>query len=197
MLNICGGWNVKQDNSNLSGKLALRRYFMSRYHAEGAYVFDAFQGSGVIWPAHLLREFPNTRYWGVDVVPRKGRMAINCLKILRSKNLPFDVIDLDCYGFPWRYLSAVLKNINRPTTVFITLGSSGNMKGMTRLTDYERAILRIPFPVPMCPGVIVRDLVIKYVVQYISGYGIIVIEAKQAVINQPTQYIGLRLEKNK
>ena len=41
---------AKTDNANLPAKLALRRYFLNKYHtSQKPLVFDACQGEGVLW----------------------------------------------------------------------------------------------------------------------------------------------------
>src|SRR5438552_1243842 len=99
----------KTDNHNLPAKLALRTYFLRKYHmqdvrrdAAGATninVLDCCQATGKIWGT-LQREFPLAGYWGVDVKPKKGRLTIDSVKILDQPGWTQNVVDVDTYGSP-------------------------------------------------------------------------------------------------
>jgi len=130
----------KTDNHNLDAKLDLRRHFLRRYHASGANVFDAFQGSGKIWST-LRNEFSVSGYWGVDVKPKRGRLKIDSARVLDQPGWPFDVIDLDAYGLPWKHYRAVLTHGRRDLTIFLTVGSL--TMGGSGLSNELRSILGI------------------------------------------------------
>ncbi len=125
----------KTDNSNLAAKLALRRHFLDRYHAEGAFtVFEACQGSGTLW-ATLAREYTFAA-WGVDLKKAPGRLQVDSIRVLGITGLDADVIDVDTYGSPWKHWFALLPCIDRPVTVFLTEGlvriGGGNLDMLLR-----------------------------------------------------------------
>lgn len=111
----------KTDNAYLAPKLELRRYFLRKYHADGARVFDGFQGSGVIW--NELKKTENVAsYWGVDLKKKKGRLKVDSLRVVGKACKNANVIDLDAYGSPWSHYKEVLRHHTGPTTIFLTIG---------------------------------------------------------------------------
>lgn len=113
---------TKTDNHNPRQKLELRRHFLRRYHAATPPdVFDCCQGSGLLWN-QLREEFPVASYWGVDLKPKPGRLKVDSVRVLQQPGLAANVIDVDTYGEPWKHWKALLPNITRPTTVFLTMG---------------------------------------------------------------------------
>lgn len=119
----------KTDNRALGPKLELRRHFLRRFHGEAPpRVFDACQGSGLLW-SHLRAEHPVARYWGVDVKPKRGRLAVDSARVLAQPDWDFDVIDCDTYGSPWVHWRSVLEQMPaHPVTVFLTIGWAGPAK---------------------------------------------------------------------
>ena len=115
---------TKTDNSNLAAKLALRRWFLDRFHAGRAFsVFDACQGSGLIW-SELAKSY-EFEYWGVDTKRSPGRLAVDSRRILSLPGIGADVVDIDTYGSPWRHWMMLLPNVIRPASVFLTEGMLG------------------------------------------------------------------------
>lgn len=113
----------KTDNADLAVKLELRRALLDGL-APAALVFDAAAGEGVLWGV-LGREL-DVRVFGVDRKRKKGRLSIDSLRILQQPGLPYDVIDLDVYGSPWRHYYAALRNAARAELrIFLTAGSAG------------------------------------------------------------------------
>lgn len=112
---------AKKDNAYLAHKLALRRYFLDKYHKNPPHVFDCCQGSQVIW-TQLKSEYELKSYFGVDLKPRKGRLTIDSVRILDQPGWNFDVIDCDTYGSPFKHWNALLGQLQKPTTVFLTIG---------------------------------------------------------------------------
>lgn len=113
------------DNAHLASKLALRRSFLRDHKppkGQQLRVFDACQGSGVLW-ATLRREF-DVRYWGVDMKPRPGRLKVDSARVLEVPGWHYDVVDVDTYGQPWRHWAAILRNGSGRMTVFLTLGEA-------------------------------------------------------------------------
>jgi len=120
-------WQTRTDNARIETKLELRRHFLRKYHAEGpVLVFDACQGSGLIWRT-LRKEFRVDRYWGVDVKPKAGRVRADSTRILAQPGLVENVIDVDTYGEPWAHYFALLPNVTQPTTVFLTASVGAGM----------------------------------------------------------------------
>jgi hypothetical protein len=115
----------KTDNSNLSAKLALRRYFLRKYHADGsARVLDCTEGEGIIWN-RLRKEGPVQSYLGLDKKERRGGLTIDSRKVLANPRIEQDVIDIDTYGSPWKHVIALMRHRQKPVTVFLTFGDAG------------------------------------------------------------------------
>lgn len=184
----------KTDNSNLSAKLGLRRYFLRKYHADGDIrVLDCCQGQGVLWNT-LRQEFDVASYWGTDIKQKKGRLKLDSARILSQPGWRENVIDIDTYGSPWKHWREVLANTTSPTTVFLTRGSHS----LQILNGYERSILGLEFssPIPdaLWPKLRLIDMAIRYCVATVCD-GIIVTEAVEAVSAGTARYVGVRLEK--
>lgn len=111
---------VKIDNHNAHAKLELRRYFLRKYPGPH-HVLDCCQGEAVLWN-RLREEFAIDSYWGVDLKRKKGRLKIDSTRILAQPGWIQNVIDIDTYGSPWKHWQAMLPNVSRPTTVFLTIG---------------------------------------------------------------------------
>jgi hypothetical protein len=112
----------KTDNHDPIAKLALRRYFLEKYHNDGsARVLDCCMGSGLLWKS-LRLDHPVAKYVGLDVKPKKGRLKIDSVRYLDAGGWDHDVIDIDTYGSPWKHWFAVLAHVSQPTTVFLTIG---------------------------------------------------------------------------
>jgi len=111
----------KTDNHNLGAKLALREYFLGKYHGSGAHVLDCCQGDQVIWSA-LRKKFRIQTYWGLDKKPKVGRLKLDSVRVLEQPGWTQDVVDIDTYGSPWKHWSAMLPHVVRPMSVFLTIG---------------------------------------------------------------------------
>lgn len=111
----------KTDNSNLAGKLALRRQYLRRFHAGSVpAVLDCCCADQQLWT--LLRaEFP-CKYLGVDKEKKRNQLVMQSERLLQLPRLPYDVIDVDTYGQPWKHWRALLPNLVKPVTVFLTIG---------------------------------------------------------------------------
>lgn len=113
---------TKTDNACPDVKLALRRYMLDRYHVgEPIRVLDCCQGSGVLWGT-LQQEYDLAGYWGVDVKHKPGRLKLDSSRILARPGWRENVIDIDTYGSPWKHWTNLIKTIDHPTTVFLTIG---------------------------------------------------------------------------
>ena len=183
---------TKTDNSNFVHKLALRRYFLEKYHGSGRLdVMDCCQGSGLIW-AQLKQEFQLSSYWGLDVKKRKGRLTISSERVLAQAGWSQNVIDIDTYGAPWKHWNALLPNLNAPTTVFLTIGHYPLSDDHT----VRRSLGLKQLPVP--PSIIgkLKDFSIPYCLTQSAG-NVIIIECLKAHLEQMgavhMHYLGLRV----
>lgn len=184
----------KSDNSNLRAKLDLRRYMLRAYHAdELIHVLDCCQGDGLIWKT-LRREFNVDSYWGVDVRKRKGRLAIRSERILAQHGWTQNVIDIDTYDSPWRHWQAMLPNVARPTTVFLTVGRGGPNR--IKLSREELRAMGLDLErIPQMPGLTHRlaDKAVRYLLTNGFQHGVILQYAVEAVSDGNARYLGLRL----
>src|SRR5690606_24117030 len=97
---------------------------LDRFHAAGEIrVFDACQADGVIWK-NLRDEYGDriASYWGVDLKPKRGRLKVDSIRVLQSGPMQENVIDIDTYGMPWKHFEAACRNLDKPTTIFLTMG---------------------------------------------------------------------------
>lgn len=196
------------DNANLEAKLELRRYFMRRYHPTGACVFDACRGDKAIWTRlqSELTSAPDTcdtpaapcriRYFGVDVKPKRGVLKADSLRILAHTDISrYDVIDIDTHGLPWKHYRAMLPNIKRAVTVFLTLGHALNTAGAFNDKGVAQ-VLGIKFPtLKLPPAIIARvtDVAIPAFIWQCSEHGLEVQDFTEAERSQHARYFGLRL----
>ena len=190
----------KQDNSDLGAKLYLRRCFLCKYHADDPpNVLDACQGERMIWSV-LEKEFKLAGYWGMDRNNQKGRFKItDSARVLALPGWKQNVVDVDTYGTPWKHWLAILKNIARPLTVFLTLGRTGissalsdlelQFIGMFDLRHHLR--LRI---YPGVSGALIGDLIVQIMLGHGNLNGRRVVEAKQVVSRTSSaKYFGIRI----
>ena len=110
----------KTDNGNLKQKLDLRRRFLRGLDGN-LNVFDACQGSGVLWGI-LRAEFSIGNYWGVDKKHKAGRLKVDSKRVLQTKPIA-DIYDFDTYGSPWGHYEILLGYLSRPAIVFLTMGN--------------------------------------------------------------------------
>lgn len=182
----------KTDNHNPEAKLKLRRHFLEKYHADGtATVFDCCQGGGVMWDA-IRRTHPVASYWGVDVKPKKGRLKIDSIRVLQQ-GVSQDVIDIDTYGSPWKHWFAMLPNIARSTTVFLTIGST-MFRGSTDsavLAAIGCTFSRIKLPETFCGRL--DAIGVEYALASGTRFAAIT-EAVEVSSTGNARYIGVRLE---
>ncbi len=185
----------KTDNSYLGRKLDLRRYFLRKYHAEGEIrVLDCCQGSGKIWSI-LRKEFPVTRYWGLDVKPKAGRLKLDSVRILSMPGLSDNVIDIDTYGSPWRHWGALCQTVGQPTTVFLTHGMIRVAGGGASQAEIEA--LRFGSLAEKTPPALLRKMCDRIGISCcltISCSRIKIIEAIEALAPGNARYLGVRIE---
>lgn len=183
---------TKTDNHNADAKLDLRRYFLRKYHSDGfAKVLDCCQGSGILWQC-LRSEFEISSYWGVDKKDKKGRLKIDSVRILQQKGLQQDVIDVDTYGSPWKHWEAMLPNLSKATTVFLTIGSNSSAMG----SETTQAInaMKLPKHAPRrLHQLVCHAFALPYLLAQAESFCTIV-EMVESGSTGNARYIGVRLE---
>ncbi len=185
----------KTDNHNFAAKLALRRRFIERYHGgEFFSVFDACRGSGRLWKT-LGRSY-GFEYWGVDTKKERGQITADSVRLLEIPGLSANVIDVDTYGSPWKHWLALLPNVSKPTTVFLT---DGLVKIMGGGVGHEVVRgLGLIFPTLKPSNALVAKfsrLNFKYMISLASKHGLQVREIVEALNpGGNARYFGVRLE---
>ena len=184
---------TKTDNHNPAAKLALRRHFLREYHADDSpHVLDCCQGGGLLWQ-ELRKEFAVASYWGVDVKPKKGRLKLDSVRVLAQPGWPQNVVDIDTYGSPWKHWAAMLPNIARPTTVFLTIGQV-QIGGGQLIKEAKEALELKDLRIPPAISAKLNRFAVPYLLAQSDWYGIIVTEALEAASSGNARYIGVRLE---
>ena len=189
----------KTDNHNPASKLALRHYFLAKYHRPPAelHVIDCCQGSGRLW-AELERDFPPTSYFGVDLKPQKGRLKIDSVRILDQPGWTANVIDIDTYGSPWKHWLALLRNCAQPATVFLTIGLVRVGGG-----NFDHALLPLmgltfkQLELPNALGAKLDALALAHALSQPGAHGLRAVEAMEAPNQGNARYLGIRLERAK
>lgn len=181
---------AKTDNHNPTAKLALRRYFLDKYHTgQPIHVFDCCQGSGLLWDA-LKKEYKLASYWGVDKKQKKGRLQIDSVRVLAQPGLKANVIDVDTYGSPWKHWQQILTHLDKPVTVLLTIGQV--MMGVDGYIIEKLGLANINVP-PGIAGKLV-GIGLKYALTDASTKAIKIVEALEVVSDGSARYIGVRLE---
>lgn len=181
----------KTDNANLAGKLALRRYFLTKYHPRGsARVLDCCQGHGVIWQT-LRRDHEVASYWGLDVKPKPGRLQLDSVRVLQQPGWTADVVDVDTYGSPWKHWLALVATITKPATVFLTIdqwqmGTDGRILEALGLDRFSR---RLPAGLARR----VQDYALPYLLHAGQSRGLQLAEIIEAPRTATARYLGVRL----
>lgn len=185
----------KTDNANLGSKLALRRYMLDKYHADGqARVFDCCQGSGIIW-GELKKTHQIAHYWGVDEKPKAGRLKIDSVKVLQQPDFRADVIDIDTYGSPWRHWNALVKSLINDATIFLTIGMV-MYRGGSGLSEAVRTTLGIPSDWNISPALTgkLSEMAVNHLLT--TGYsGCILKEVVESPPGPHARYLAVRLTK--
>jgi hypothetical protein len=186
---------TKTDNHNPLGKLALRRYFLERYHGDGsATVFDCCQGGGLMW-TELRKSIKVASYWGVDLKRKKGRLSIDSVRIL-EQGVSQNVIDVDSYGSPWKHWREILPRLQGPTTVFLTIGSTMH-RGAT--DDAVLEILGCKFRNHSIPASFrgrLDDIGVNAALSWGERYAILH-EVVEAISDGNARYIGVHIRPKK
>lgn len=183
------------DNSHLESKLTLRRHFLAAYHPNGQrHVLDCCQATGRIWRT-LSQEFALDSYWGLDLVPKKGRIKVDSARVLAQDGWMADIVDVDTYGSPWAHWLNLLRTAPGPVTVFLTIGSG--IKGLgglrCRISTLEKRALGISFKCPDLLATYLRPLIAPAMLgQSLDRFT--VVECLEAFPSESARYIGVRLE---
>jgi len=200
---------AKTDNHDPRAKLALRRYFLDKYHSDGsAQVLDCCQGGGLLWK-ELRKTHPVAAYWGLDLKPKKGRLKLDSVRVLAQPGWPHNVVDIDTYGSPWKHWEAMLPNVVRPLTVFLTIGQAlGKAATIPSHQQLEAAGLKFSgmrqdkgsyvlaghnVPISLFSRACFD---VRYELSKACVYATIVesVEVDDPRSNQPARYLGVRLE---
>lgn len=190
----------KTDNAHPAVKLALRRYFLDKYHVtEPADVLDCCQGDGLIWRQLMREGYKPIGYWGVDLKPKRGRVRVDSVKILGQRGWQQNVIDIDTYGSPWPHWMAMLPHVSHPVTVFLTIGVGG--PGRIRLGREELDAMGLPDRIRSMSGALTHplmDLAIRFCLTRAYSYGLDIVESLEfyepPLSKWRTRYYGVRLE---
>lgn len=183
------------DNTELRIKLDLRRYFLRCYHAdEPADVLDCCQGTGVLW-RQLRSEFKVASYWGLDLKRKRGRLKVDSARVLVQPGWRQNVIDVDAWGSPWKHWLALLPNVTRATTVFLTLGQV--MMGIDRLLLESLGLGRLGKLLPAAIACRLSAPGVNSCLARATEHGVTIVEALEA--QRPgrigsMRYFGLRIE---
>lgn len=127
------GGKVNNHPAAAKAKAELRNLVLDEIGGDGATVFDAFAGAGLMYQQVWHRA---ASYVGCDLVwyrdQRRAFVADN-RRVLRAIDLAsFNIFDLDAYGSPWE--QALIVADRRPVQpgerigILLTEGSSLNMK---------------------------------------------------------------------
>ena len=186
--------NTKTDNANLGSKLMLRSYFLNKYHAgERIDVLDCCEGGGTIW-SRLRKEFSVTQYWGLDLKNKRGRLKVNSARVLSMPGWTQNVIDIDTYASPWGHWLAMLPNVERPVTVFLTCGQvTVGGSPMTREESDSLGVGGMSY-IPNSIQAKLKEFSARYCLTRACDFGITIKEAKKITENHVVSYMGLRLE---
>lgn len=185
---------AQKDNGKLSAKLELRRYFLRRYHSSAPIrVFDACQGSGVLW-RKLREEFKVETYWGVDLKKKGGRLQADSAEILAA-GLSENVVDVDAYGSPWAHWAAILKTTRLPRTVFFTIGEFGiRQRPLSRAEASLLGIEPIYRTMPERMKLRLARTSTERLISLAEVRGFRIVEAAEADRGVTARYIGVRIE---
>lgn len=183
------------ENASPESKLQLRRHFLRKYHSDRPTfprVLDCCQADAVLW-SQLRQEF-NVHYWGVDRVAKRGRLAIDSVRLLASPSLAYDVIDVDTYGSPWQHWKTMLPNIRKPTTVFLTLGRAGGLTSVDGAVLEALGLSRMRCPIPQALRWKLDGLAVGACLAQAHAWGLKISEAVEVVPpSRNARYFGLHL----
>jgi len=98
---------TKIENRSVANKVFLRKE--ATKHLSRLRILDLFAANNVLW-----RSFEKERYYGVDIVPQKGKnLCADAKQVVRSLDLSeFNVIDCDSYEIPYEICKYLLASGN-------------------------------------------------------------------------------------
>lgn len=156
-------------------------------------VMDCFSGEAeAIWSA-LSKEFKIREYLALDLKRKRGRLAIDSLRVLQGQKWTHNVVDLDAYGSPWNHWHEVIKsNRHKSIIVFLTVGSSG----FGRLSDFARKSMGIPSNTPHGMDKILAKNSVSFCLAKCYEYDWIIDKAHEALNpGGNARYIAIKLTK--
>jgi len=170
----------------------LRRYMLDKYHSGTPFrVFDCCQGGGVLWQC-LREEYDVAAYWGVDVKPQRGRLKIDSRRLMASI-ADRNVVDIDTYGNPWQHWLRLLPHIRQSTTVFLTLGQRRGMTNQTKEVIEAIGLGQFYKKAPISLLSRMGQIAVSRLLTKGCDYGLIAIEAIEAVAGPTARYFAVRL----
>lgn len=187
---------TQTDNKFFGTKIRLRRFYLQKYHQRGPFsVFDTCCGDGHIW-RELRKDFPRIEYFGADHV--KTALKVDSARLCQDPAYAqFDVIDIDTYGSPWSHYFNLLPNIKKPTTIFLTIGSSGARNNMPNVM---RAVLGLDQFKYIPTSILARingTIGTDYCIMHAERFGLAVSDIREGFPKKNARCIGLRLEPKK
>ncbi len=183
---------IKTDNGDLRAKLALRRWFLRRYHAETPpIVLDCCQGAGLLWD-RLRAEF-DVRYQGADVRPRRPGIKVDSVRLFDVPAWPYEVVDIDTWGEPWKHYERLCRTADHPVTVFLTVGLIRPNGFGANASAYVRRAMGVPRETPGALVANVATGMLDRLIWYPLGR-LRLVQCIEAPAKGNARYLGLRLE---
>jgi hypothetical protein len=107
---------IKIENKSVANKVFLRKE--ATKHLTNLRVLDLFAASNVLW-----RNFDKERYYGVDILPGKGKnLCADSKQVVKSIDLSdFNVIDCDSFEIPYEICKYLCNNAKKDTVVIYTV----------------------------------------------------------------------------
>ena len=184
------------DELCLGAKIALRSYFLQKYHSEGKiWVMDCFAGPEGTWN-RLKEMFDIDRYWGIDLKSKPGRLMLDSARILKKAGWTENVVDLDAYGSPWKHWRNMLRTAKGPKTVFLTVGVMKKAGGGSNYEKEVKAPLGIPedWTLPASLGSSLAAMSVSYAIHQATDLGWWIRDVKEAWPQAGARYLGVRIE---
>ena len=182
------GGTRETNNKGLTEKVALRRHFLRKYHADEAKVLDCCQGTGQIWK-NLRTEFELKSYLGIDIKDGLSRVTMDSTRFLTLK-FRENVIDVDTYGEPWKHWLNLLPNVRQPTTVFLTVAA---MCSMQMSIDVRLAVFGKDLQMPQSLFASLWPYAIQSLLWMPTKHGLEVVECLESVNDHATRYLGIHI----
>ena len=124
---------------------------------------------------------------GVDIKPIRGHLKIDSRKLLKANTGEFDVIDIDVYGSPLRYLDILLPLIKKQIILFLTFGKVGGW-GYDRIINN---ILGIKFDIPPTIGASINSRFLEEILAGQINKFAKIIECRESPCSRNARYIGV------